>query len=262
MVILGAIVGSFLNVCILRIPEGTFFKDRRSHCPYCHTCIPFWHNIPILSWLLLRGKASCCQNPIAVQYVLVELFTAFTFGFLYWQFPFFQGSIIHLTIDPAEFIRCLHAIIFTSLLIICSVIDLRLKIIPDVISLPMILFSPVWIWIHPQLNWFSSLLGILFGGGILYLLAWIYLLLRKQSGMGMGDVKLLAAIGGWLGFESILPTLFIGSIVGALIGIAGIVLKKGVDFKTELPFGPFLALGAVLYLVYGPDLIFNLFPSE
>ena len=157
----GACIGSFLNVCILRIPQKTFFQNLRSHCPACGASIPFWHNIPILSWLILRGKAACCKAPISVQYPIVEAFTAVMFVCIYWNFPFVVRSGGMITLDSAETIRFLHAAVFCSLLLVCSVIDLHLQIIPDVISLPMVAFTPLVVFLHPELDWQSALYGVL-----------------------------------------------------------------------------------------------------
>ncbi len=247
----GLVVGSFLNVCIYRVPRKTFFKKARSHCPQCDALIPWWGNIPVLSWVLLRGRARCCGAKISVQYPLVELATGFIFVALYWVFPFFGRMSSGYLMDPAELIRFTHAVIFSSLLLVCSVIDMQHRIIPDVISLPMIAVSPLVALTHPDLTLTSSLLGILIGAGVFYALAWFYYLLRKEAGLGMGDVKLLAAIGGWLGYQALVPTIFLGSISGAVYGIGAIIITKNVHMKTAIPFGPFLALGAFTYLLAG-----------
>jgi leader peptidase (prepilin peptidase)/N-methyltransferase len=145
-----------------------------------------------------------------------------------------------------------------SVLLVCLGIDMRHHIIPDVLSLPMILLSiPVFL-LHPELTWKSSLLGILIGGGVIYLIAWSYFLIRKEEGIGFGDAKLLAAIGGWLGYQSVLPTLLNGSVVGSVLGVGLVILKavknKNValqaSLRMEIPFGPFLVLGAFLYFFF------------
>lgn len=253
--VFGCILGSFFNVCILRIPEGTFWKTLRSSCPKCLEPIPWWLNIPILSWLFLRGKARCCGAKISSQYPLVEFFTGVGFAVLYWQFPFLINIDGDVFIDYADLTRLIHALVFFSVLLICSVIDLRLMIIPDVLSLGMIVFSPVWVFFHPELDWQSSLYGVLAGGGVLYAVAWLYWILRKQAGMGMGDVKLLAGMGGWLGYQSIFPTIFYASITGSLAGLIILLISKKSDLKFEIPFGPFLAFGGMLYLLYGSSVI-------
>lgn len=256
----GAIVGSFLNVCIWRIPEGTFFENARSVCRKCGAKIPFYLNIPILSWLLLRGKARCCGTRISFQYPVVEALTGLLFVIIYWKFPFLQPRNGFYVFDYSAILRFAHAATFASLLLVCAAIDFRHMIIPDVISLPMIIASPLVVWLHPDLDWLSALLGVTAGGASLYAIAWLYWLIRKEVGMGMGDVKLLAAIGGWIGHQGIIPTIFYGSILGALAGLTAIVLGKsmhkegGVGLKAAIPFGPFLALGAIIHLIYGQQL--------
>lgn len=251
----GLVIGSFLNVCILRIPKGELLKKSRSHCPHCDAPIPFYLNIPVLSYMILLGKARCCGRSLSLQYPLVEAFTGFIFVVVYWQFPFVQISSEGVLWLAEDFLRFLHLLIFACLLIVISVIDIRLQIIPDAISLPMIAASGFWVAIHPSLDWFSSLLGVLLGGGILYAVAWLYVLLRKEYGLGFGDVKLLAAIGGWLGAQAILPTLFIGSVLGAVFGVGVIIIVKKAHWRTRVPFGPFLALGAFLYMILGTEIL-------
>ncbi len=248
--VMGLIVGSFLNVCINRIPFGTFWHHARSHCPYCNAPIPAWLNIPVVSYLLIRGKARCCGQKISIQYPLVEAFTGIMFVIIYWHFPFFSLTP-HFEVDAREFIRFVHASIFVSLLIVCSVIDLKHMIIPDVISLPMILLTPLVIYLHPELDWHSGLVGVVMGGGVLYGITWLYWLVRHEVGMGMGDVKLLAAIGGWLGYQSVLPTIFYGSILGSFIGISVLLINRKLTMKAKIPFGPFLAIGALIHLFLG-----------
>lgn len=249
--VFGALIGSFLNVCIVRIPNGTFFKEARSVCPHCGAPIPGYHNIPILTWFILRGRAACCNSTISIRYMFVELITAALFVVIYWKFPFISTDDGIFVFDHAELIRCLHAMLFSSLLITCSFIDIKHMIIPDVISIPMILLSPLIVIVHPELTWIDAGIGAFVGGFSLYAIAWIYYILRSEVGMGMGDVKLLAAIGGWLGYQAIIPTIFYGSILGSFFGLLGILLSGKLDLKTAIPFGPFLALGAIIHLVLG-----------
>ena len=251
-VVLGAVIGSFLNVCILRIPEGTFLKHQRSMCPACGAPIPGYLNIPVLSWFMLGGRARCCRAKISLQYPSVEAFTAVLFAVVYWRFPFMVEAGYGYQIDYANLLRCLHAAIFCSVLIVCSVIDLRLMIIPDVISLPMIALTPLVVYVHPDLDWISASLGVLIGGGSLYAIAWLYWIIRREVGMGMGDVKLLAGIGGWLGYQAILPTVLYGSIAGAFTGLFMMVVTRKLTLRSAIPFGPFLALGAIIHLFAGP----------
>jgi leader peptidase (prepilin peptidase)/N-methyltransferase len=248
----GALFGSFFNVCIYRIPREIFWKKSRSHCPACDAPIPSWHNVPILSWLFLRGRAACCGTRISVQYPLVELGTAVLWVIIYWSFPFFSATDGNIIFDSAELLRFAHALIFASVLLICSVIDLEHQIIPDVLSLPMIALAPVVALFHPELDMKSCLIGIFLGGGLFYAVAWIYFLVRKEYGLGLGDVKLLAAIGGWLGYQAVLTTIFWASMLGSIIGISAILIsRKKKDLKLKLPFGPFLSLAAIVLLLFG-----------
>lgn len=251
----GACIGSFLNVCILRIPEKTFWTHQRSVCPACGKQIPFFLNIPIISFFALWGRARCCGAKLSWQYPIIEFVTAVVFGVLYCKFPFIGWEFNSAEFELDQMIRWVHASAFISLMLTMSVIDARLMIIPDVLSLGMLSMSPLVAWIHPDLNLFDSLLGALAGGGTLYAVAWGYWLLRKQYGLGFGDVKLLAAIGGWLGWQAVFPTLFLGSIVGSIIAITVMALASKFSWQAKIPFGPYLAAGAVTHLLFGSQLI-------
>ena len=250
-IILGLILGSFLNVCIYRIPRGIFWQSTRSVCPHCQKVIPFYHNIPVLSYLVLLGKSSCCQKKILLQYPIVELLVAMVFIVLIEKFPFVKISSEGLLLFHGfDFYYFLHAALFLMVMIVCAVIDFNHMIIPDKISLPMILLSPLAAWLHPALSFKSSVLGVLLGGGVIYFVAWGYFLLRRREGIGMGDAKLLAAIGGWLGYEAVFPTLFLGSVSGSIIGVSCLLVTRKFSLKAEIPFGPFLVLGASFYLLF------------
>lgn len=233
--VLGLIWGSFFNVCIARIPDRKSLMTR-SACPKCATKIPWYCNIPVASFLYLRGRCLSCRERISVQYPLVELATAALYVWLFhvyglsWQF--------------------LSYALFCSNLLVISVIDLYLQIIPDELSLSGIVVGFLMCFLTHDVAWWSSLLGIVLGGGIFLLVAVLYEKLAKREGLGGGDVKLLAMIGAWLGYQSILPTIIVSSALGSLIGVA-LIAFKGKDFKTAIPFGPFLALGAFIYLFWG-----------
>lgn len=252
--VMGAILGSFYNVLIYRIPEKTLFKKSRSHCRFCGAQIPFWLNIPLISWFLLRGKTRCCEHPLPFQYPAVEWITALGFGTIYLYTPFIDPQSPQLFL-PHEALRFTHNSLFFSMMLICSVIDLRLRIIPNVLTLGLIITSPIWILIHPELDAASSLIGIIFGGGILYTVGVLYMLIRKQMGMGMGDVKFLAGIGGWLGYQVIIPTLFTACIAGSVFGFMAMIITHESMMKKKIPFGPFLAGGALLYHYSGQHIL-------
>lgn len=245
---IGLILGSFFNVCIERIPKKTFFKSQRSRCPHCDQLIPWWLNIPVMSYMFLRGRSQCCQKKISIQYPVIEILGALCWIFAYWYDPFISGTSPYWNLNINALIRCLHLGTFASLMLICSVIDIKHRIIPDVISLTMILLSPVWVYVHPELDWKSSLIGAALGVGVLYVIAWVYFLIKREFGMGMGDAKLLGAIGGWLGYQALFPTLFWGSILGSAYGISAMIVSGKMNFKHQIPFGPFLAIGALLHM--------------
>lgn len=239
-VIFGAIVGSFLNVCIFRLPKGESIVWPGSHCPHCKKPIKFYDNIPLLSYLLLGGKCRQCHRSISLQYPLVEGITALSSLLLIMKFGLSLTYLIYFA--------------FVSALIVITVIDLYHQIIPDVISLPGIGAGLLASLIIPQITFFNSLLGVLSGGGSLFLIATVYQWLFKREGMGGGDVKLLAMVGAFLGWKAVILTILLGSFIGSITGIIVMVLK-GKDFKYAIPFGPFLSLGAVAALFYGETII-------
>src|SRR4030043_587669 len=239
-IIFGAMVGSFLNVCILRLPKEESIIWPGSHCPHCKKPIKFYDNIPLISYLLLRGKCRYCKGPISAQYPLVEGITALSSLVLFMRFGPSLSYLIYFA--------------FVAALIVITVIDLYHQIIPDVISLPGIGVGLLASLLLPQITFFNSLLGVLLGGGSLFLVATVYQWLFKREGMGGGDVKLLGMIGAFLGWKAVILRILLSSLVGSLIGILVMVLK-GKDFKYAIPFGPFLSLGAVLTLFYGEAII-------
>lgn len=236
----GACVGSFLNVVIYRLPEGLSLVHPGSRCPHCETPVRFYDNIPVLSWLILRGRCRACKAPIAVRYPLVELFT----GLLAW-FTF-------LKFGPTW--ACLVNFLFIATLLAISFIDLDHRIIPNEISLPGIPLFFLAGLILPVPTLKDALIGVLVGGGSLLAVSWGYYLLRKKEGMGGGDVKLLAMMGGFIGWQGVLFTIFAASATGTLIGF-GTMLKTRKGMQLAIPFGPFLALGAVLYIFFGEQVI-------
>ncbi len=237
--VFGAMIGSFLNVCIWRIPEGKSIVFPSSHCPKCGEAIRPWDNIPILSWLVLRGRCRDCGDSISPRYPLVELLTALLSLAIFWLY------------GPS--LQYLAGFFFAAVLVVITFIDFDHQIIPDVISLPGIPLFFLLGWLVMGVPFWECLLGILVGGGFLYLIAVGYELLTKREGMGGGDIKLLAMIGAFLGWKSLFFVVFMSSILGALVGVAVIVLK-GRDMKYAVPFGPFLSIAAVLYLFVGREL--------
>ncbi len=237
---IGCCLGSFLNVCIYRVPRGLSIVSPRSFCPVCQAPIRAYDNIPLLSYLLLRAKCRNCRAKILWRYPLVEALTGvitlglfLNFGF---SFPFFSF------------------LIFSAALIVITFIDLDHRIIPDMISLPGIVIGFLLAVLGPWITVKESLIGILVGGGSLFVVAFVYETLTKREGMGGGDVKLLAMIGAWLGWKSVLFSLFFASLSGTFIGGATMLIRKE-GRHYAIPFGPFLALSALVYIFFGPQLI-------
>jgi leader peptidase (prepilin peptidase)/N-methyltransferase len=239
-IIFGAMVGSFLNVCIYRLPKEESIVWPRSHCPTCKKTIRFYDNIPLVSYLLLRGRCRHCKGSISFQYPLVEGITALSSFLLIMKFGPSLSYLFYFALVAA--------------LIVITVIDLYHQIIPDVISLPGIGVGLLTSLVIPQITFFNSLMGILLGGGSLFLVATLYEWIFKREGMGGGDVKLLAMIGAFLGWKAVILTILLSSLIGSITGILMMILK-GKDFKYAIPFGPFLSLGAVIALFYGESLM-------
>lgn len=237
---IGLLLGSFANVLIYRLPEGKNFVSDRSRCRKCDSVVPWFDNIPVISFFLLRGKCRICHALISWRYPIVELLTAAIFVLIAWQ--------VGWTWTTLEFL------IFSFGLIVISFIDLDHFIIPDVISLPGILIGLAGAALNPEREFLPALIGVLLGGGFLWAIAALYERLRKQEGMGGGDIKLLAWIGAVLGWGAIPFVVLSSSIVGSVVGI--ILMRKNADgLKTVIPFGPFLALGSVLYILGGHKLV-------
>jgi leader peptidase (prepilin peptidase) / N-methyltransferase len=248
--LMGACIGSFLNVCIHRIPESLSIVRPGSMCPSCQAPIRFYDNIPILSYLWLRGKCRFCSINISIRYPVVELLTGLAALAVFVVFGISLQSLVFF--------------IFIAALILISIIDLDHQIIPDVISLPGIpvglaaSFAVAWLDPgagFPSVGLFDASIGVLVGGGILYALAWGYYALTGKEGMGGGDIKLLAMIGAFIGWQGVFVTIFVSSIVGTVMGLT-IMLVRGKNLKYALPFGPFLSLGAIIHVFAGAELIY------
>lgn len=239
-ILFGAIVGSFLNVVILRLPqENESIVFPASHCPECKELIRWYDNIPIFSFLLLGGKCRHCNQVISWQYPLVESLMAGLSWALYLKFSITISYVVYF-----PFCAALLAIIF---------IDFYHQIIPDVISLPGIVLGVLFSFVNPALTWQNSIIGLVCGGGFFYLIAAGYYLLAKRAGMGGGDIKLLAMIGAFLGWQSLPFVVFSSALLGSVIGIAAMVKQKK-GGKTVIPYGPFLAVGSYLYLFFQAEI--------
>lgn len=237
--LLGLVFGSFFNVVIYRLPRGQSLWKPGSRCPKCGRPVRPIDNVPVVSWLILRGRCRDCGNPISIQYPIVEAVTAIVFLVIAWMTP--VGPLL------------VSRLVLASALIVLFVIDLELQILPNAITLPGIAVGFAFSLFAPP-GWLNSLIGIAIGGGLLYAIAAAYYVWRRQEGMGMGDVKMLAMIGAFLGWEAVVVTLILSTIAGAVVGIALMAGGRG-TMKVALPFGTFLALGAFAAMLYGDALV-------
>lgn len=259
--LLGLIIGSFLNVCIVRLPRGRSLAYPASHCPRCKEPIRFCDNIPIVSFILLRGKCRSCGEPISWRYPLVELLNGLFYALVVNEFGVGAEAVL--------------VMILCSSLIVITFIDFDHQTIPDVITLPGILvglsFAPFYLYtlseplpfhlgsLFPHAGFYliaflNSVIGSLAGAAPLFAIGWIWEKLRHVEAMGGGDVKLMGMIGSFLGWKGALLTIMLGALTGSIAGILLIVLKRHKAGKV-IPFGPFLAFGAVMTVFYGSDLI-------
>ncbi len=257
----GLVVGSFLNVCIVRLPRGRSIAKPPSHCPRCKEPIRFYDNIPILSFLLLRGKCRSCGEPISWRYPLVELMNGLLYVGILREFGWGGESLLIMA--------------FCSALIVITFIDYDHQIIPDIITLPGILvgltLAPFFMYPladvlpfnlesllphsgHYLPAFINSFIGMLIGGAPLFAIGWLWEKLRHVEAMGGGDVKLMGMVGSFLGWKGALLTIMLGALSGSVVGILLIVLKRHKMGKI-IPFGPFLAAGAVASAFYGSDII-------
>ncbi len=236
---LGAIVGSFLNVCIYRLPLGKSIVWPASACPVCGRELSWYENIPVLSFLVLRARCRTCAAPISFRYPLIEALTAVMFAGAWWYY------------GPQPLLA--SRLILGCALIVLFAIDLEHHLLPNTITLPGIGVG-LLLSFFAEPGWQASLIGILVGGGVLFGVAEAYYRVRHEEGLGMGDVKMLAMIGAFLGWKLTLLTLMMASLCGTVIGVLLIVTKRG-GLKYALPFGTFLALGAAAAATVGPAIL-------
>jgi len=238
--ILGLIVGSFSNVCIYRIPRNESIIFPASHCPKCHSPIKPVDNIPLLSYILLKGRCRNCKSKISIQYPIVELLTGLIYLVIYLIYGLSIQSLIY--------------IILSSALIIIAFIDLNEQIVPDVISLPGIVAGLVLSFFVPYISFIDSASGIVVGGGIILIIGLAGSAIFKKEAMGGGDVKLAAMVGAFLGWRYIIISLFLGFFLGAIVGII-LILSKIKSREDTVPFGPFIVLGSFITLLWGEKII-------
>lgn len=237
---LGMCIGSFLNVCIYRLPAGKSIVRPASACPSCGTVIRWYDNIPLISYVILLGRCRGCNTRISIRYPIIEVLCGLFAMVSALQYGYSLPALIYFILIAA--------------LLVITFIDIDHRIIPDIISLPGIPLGFISSFFLPQLKWSDSLIGILAGGGSLLAVAWGYQLITGKDGMGGGDVKLLAMIGAFLGWKGVLFTIMASSLIGTVIGVT-LMVRSGKDMKMAVPFGPFLATGAIIYIFWGPRLV-------
>lgn len=236
--IIGGCIGSFLNVCIYRIPRRISIINPSSHCISCKKPLKIYHNIPIISYIILKGRCAYCEEPIPMRYLIVEIIMLTISASLY----HIEGFTLRYAID----------FIFSSALVAVSFIDLEHRIIPDIISIPGMITGLALSFFVLDINPIESLLGILIGAGGLLFVAVVYEYFAKREGMGGGDVKLVGMIGAFMGWRGAFASIFLGSLLGTIVGITLMIIRKK-DLKLAIPFGPFLSIGAMIYLFFAKN---------
>jgi len=239
IILTGAVLGSFANVCVYRLPIQKSIVGGRSFCPKCKKKIAWYDNIPIISFLSLNRKCRKCKKIIPIQYFLVEILNIVLFSIIYFVFGISLTSLLLM--------------ILAFVFIIVFFIDLKHYIIPNILTFPLMIlgfaksFDPNLNSLFP--NYLNSLIGGIFGYGIIWSIIFFYKQIRNKEGMGLGDAKLLAAIGFWFGWISIPFVIFSSSIV-ALILVIPSLLNKSRKFSSQIPFGPFIIIGCILYIIF------------
>jgi leader peptidase (prepilin peptidase)/N-methyltransferase len=234
--VFGCVIGSFLNVCIARLPQGRSIVRPPSACPHCETPIAWYDNIPLVSFAALRARCRHCGAPISWRYPLVEGMAGLLGALLMWR----CGPGVSLAVYS----------LLAAALIVITFIDIDHQIIPNEISLPGIAAGFLLSFVNPDVGWIDSALGIVVGGGFLLLVILVYWLVTKREGMGGGDVKLLAMIGAFLGLGGVWVTVVVASVVGTIVGLI-VMIRRGDTTRMPIVFGPFLSLGAVTYVLIG-----------
>jgi leader peptidase (prepilin peptidase)/N-methyltransferase len=238
--VFGLLLGSFLNVCISRLPAGESVVSPRSRCPSCRTLIAWYDNIPVLSYVVLGGKCRRCHATISARYPAIELATSLAFVLQGMEFGQAPGPL-------------LTRLVFTALLIALFGTDLETQRLPNVLTYPGIVVGLAFSLVFPP-HLEASLVGAALGAGVLLLVRWGWKLATGKDGMGLGDVKMLAMIGAFLGWQQVAVVLFLASVVGAVVGL-GLTVIGGRSLQSRLPFGTFLALAAYVASIFGDSLV-------
>jgi len=264
--IFGCVWGSFFNVVIFRLPRGLSLIRPGSHCLSCNAPIPWYHNIPLVSWLVLRGRCHRCGARFSFRYFLVELISGLLFAFI--MMKYVNGLTAKGHVVSSAIAVFLHLLLVSGFVVL-TFIDFDHKIIPDCVSIPGIIFGlfasfavPTLVARYPaaqagttHLNGLlQGLIGLAVGGGLMWLIAVLGKLAFKKEAMGGGDLKLMAMIGAYMGWQLVLLVLFLAALVGTLVGVSLIVARRAA-WSSQIPFGPYLVLGALIAFFFGPDLI-------
>lgn len=245
--VVGACVGSFLNVCIYRLPREESVITPRSHCPKCGSMVAWYDNIPLLSYLILRGRCRYCGQTIAFRYFVVELLTALLFLMIWLIYKLSFLTVIYW--------------VMTAGLIVGTFVDFEYMIIPDVVTLGGMVIGLLFSWLVPDLHdaatgWrglLSGVIGMLLGAGILFSVGVIGSMVFKKEAMGFGDVKLLGAIGAFLGWQAVFFTILVSAFFGAIVGVSLVVVGQK-QWQSKIPYGPYLALAAIIWIFIGEKL--------
>jgi len=252
---LGACIASFLNVVIWRVPRGESIVRPPSHCPKCNAPIRGYQNIPILSWLALRGKCANCKAPISPRYILIELLGGCLFLAAFLKFG--AADVF----SPAVVLQVLVMWIWIALMIVGSMIDFDHKLLPDFVTVGGMILGVVSgavnsVILHSSFFVFHSSLGLAFGFGLLWLVRYFGSKAFKREAMGLGDVFLMGAVGALFGPVAVLVTLILSSVFGSVVGVGMVALSKTKFGKfVEIPYGPYICLGCLAWMFYGPELV-------
>ena len=251
----GACVASFLNVVAWRVPRGESIVSPPSHCPKCNAPIRWWQNIPILSWLALRGKCAKCREPISPRYIVVEAIGG----------ALFLAAFLHIEVLPESYVGRIVPLvvwwIWISLMIVGSVIDFDHKLLPDFVTvggmvLGLVLSATHSIILHSTLYILHSLVGLAFGFGLLWLVRFLGSKAFKREAMGLGDVFLMGAVGALFGPVAVLVTLILSSLFGSVVGVSMVALSKTKFGKfVEIPYGPYICMGCLVWMFFGQELV-------
>ncbi len=281
--LLGLAFGSFLNVCLSRWPEGESVVHPRSHCRHCGRTLAWWENIPLLSWIVLQGRCRRCSEWIGIRYPLVELAVGALWAVTVWRAaPALLGKPLPLRDVAPMLVGTIGTMLFYWLTVALATLDLENLWLPNMLTFPgialgflfsvtkaiLIAFSPTYDSVsrydalkrevNPVVLW--TLLSIVASAGLLLMIRWLYWIFRRREGMGLGDVKLIAMLGAWLGLPATLLTFFISAMLGAVAGLVVIAMPSTRDdgkgwATTKLPFGTFLCIGGIISSLWGQPII-------